>query len=222
MFNVKCIILHNTEHTNNNTAIAVAKIMKIYILGGFLGSGKTTFLMKIADHFLDKGLKVSLLVNEAGTIGVDGATLKSEGYTATELPNGCICCSMAGSMQESLMNIKNDYDPDILIIEPTGIAFSGKVKEAIEIINYQCEFIRIIGIFDGPRFRLFSEKKKDFYLKQLIDSDVLVMNKMDLTPDDVKEQATEWMNANIPNVKVIPVTATTGEGIDEVFRELKI
>lgn len=195
--------------------------MKIYVIGGFLGSGKTTLMMKIADHFIQKGMKVSLLVNEAGSVGVDGATLKSGGYTATELPNGCICCSMAGSMQESLVNIRNDYNPDVLLIEPTGIAFPGKVREAIELIRYKCEFIQIIGIFDGPRFRLFAEKKREFYAKQLQDSDILVMNKTDLTPDDVKKEALEWMADEVPGVKVVQAVATTGEGLDKMFAELK-
>lgn len=195
--------------------------MKIYILGGFLGSGKTTLLMKMANMFINKGKKVSILVNEAGDIGVDGATINSQGYNAVELPNGCICCSMVGTLHESLMKIKNEIAPDILIIEPTGIAFSGKVKEAIEIIGYGEEFIQIIGIFDGPRFRLFVEKKKDFYKKQLMDSDILVMNKMDLTPDDVKKEAIEWMNREILGVDVIPVVATTGENLDKVFSELR-
>ena len=195
--------------------------MKIYILGGFLGSGKTTLLMKMADMFIERGMKVSILVNEAGDIGVDGATINSQGYNAVELPNGCICCSMIGTMHESLMDIKKNIAPDVLIIEPTGIAFSGKVREAIEVIDYGEEFIQIIGIFDGPRFRLFVEKKKDFYKKQLIDSDILVMNKMDLTPDDVKKEAIEWMNREIPGVEVIPVVATTGENLDKVFSELR-
>ena len=195
--------------------------MKIYILGGFLGSGKTTLLMKMADMFIERGMKVSILVNEAGDIGVDGATINSQGYNAVELPNGCICCSMIGTMHESLMDIKKNIAPDVLIIEPTGIAFSGKVREAIEVIDYGEEFIQIIGIFDGPRFRLFVEKKKDFYKKQLMDSDILVMNKMDLTPDDVKKEAIEWMNREIPGVEVIPVVATTGENLDKVFSELR-
>ena len=195
--------------------------MKIYILGGFLGSGKTTLLMKMADMFINKGKKVSLLVNEAGDIGVDGATINSQGYNAVELPNGCICCSMVGTMHESLMKIKSEIAPDILIIEPTGIAFPGKVREAIELIDYGEEFIQIIGIFDGPRFKLFVEKKKDFYKKQLMDSDILVMNKMDLTPDDVKEEAIQWMNKEIPGIEVIPVVATTGENLDKVFSELR-
>ena len=195
--------------------------MKIYILGGFLGSGKTTLLMKMADMFINKGKKVSILVNEAGDIGVDGATINSQGYNAVELPNGCICCSMVGAMHESLMKIKSEIAPDILIIEPTGIAFPGKVREAIELIDYGEEFIQIIGIFDGPRFKLFVEKKKDFYKKQLMDSDILVMNKMDLTPDDVKEEAIQWMNKEIPGIEVIPVVATTGENLDKVFSELR-
>ncbi len=195
--------------------------MKIYILGGFLGSGKTTLLMKMADMFINKGKKVSILVNEAGDIGVDGATINSQGYNAVELPNGCICCSMVGTMHESLMKIKSEIAPDILIIEPTGIAFPGKVREAIELIDYGEEFIQIIGIFDGPRFKLFVEKKKDFYKKQLMDSDILVMNKMDLTPDDVKEEAIQWMNKEIPGIEVITVVATTGENLDKVFSELR-
>ena len=195
--------------------------MKIYILGGFLGSGKTTLLMKMADMFINKGKKVSILVNEAGDIGVDGATINSQGYNAVELPNGCICCSMVGTMHESLMKIKSEIAPDILIIEPTGIAFPGKVREAIELIDYGEEFIQIIGIFDGPRFKLFVEKKKDFYKKQLMDSDILVMNKMDLTPDDVTEEAIQWMNKEIPGIEVIPVVATTGENLDKVFSELR-
>lgn len=196
--------------------------MKIYILGGFLGSGKTTLLMKIADTFIEKGNKVSILVNEAGSIGVDGKTMKNDGYNSIELPSGCICCSLAGTMQDALINIKKDYDPDILLIEPTGLAFSGKVKEAIETINYPNEFIRIAGIFDGPRFKLFVKKKTEFYKKQLEDSDVLVLNKMDLTSEEDMKDAIEWMNREIPGRKVIPVVATTGQNLDLVFKELGI
>lgn len=196
--------------------------MKIYILGGFLGSGKTTLLMKMADKLIEKGNKVSILVNEAGSIGVDGTTMKNDGYNSVELPSGCICCSLAGTMQDALINIKKDYNPDVLIIEPTGLAFSGKVKEAIQLINYPAEIIRIVGIFDGPRFKLFTSKKQEFYQKQLEDSDLLVMNKMDLTPEPVKKEAVEWMNANIPGRKVFQVVGTTGEGLDAVFKELDI
>lgn len=196
--------------------------MKIYILGGFLGSGKTTLLMKMADKLIEKGNKVSILVNEAGSIGVDGTTMKNDGYNSVELPSGCICCSLAGTMQDALVNIKKDYNPDVLLIEPTGLAFSGKVKEAIELINYEAEIIRIVGIFDGPRFKLFTSKKKEFYKKQLEDSDILIMNKMDLTPENVKKEAVEWMAAEIPGRKVYQVVGTTGEGLEPVFKELGI
>ena len=196
--------------------------MKIYILGGFLGSGKTTLLMKMADKLIEKGNKVSILVNEAGSIGVDGTTMKNDGYNSVELPSGCICCSLAGTMQDALVNIKKDYNPDVLLIEPTGLAFSGKVKEAIELINYEAEIIRIVGIFDGPRFKLFTSKKKEFYTKQLEDSDILIMNKMDLTPENVKKEAVEWMAAEIPGRKVYQVVGTTGEGLEPVFKELGI
>lgn len=195
--------------------------MKIYILGGFLGSGKTTLLMKVADWFMDKGEKVSILVNEAGSIGVDGTTMKNDGYNSVELPSGCICCSMVAGLREALVGIKRDYDPDVLLIEPTGLAFSGKVRETIELINYPAEVIQIIGVFDGPRFRLFTARKREFYTKQLQDSDILVMNKMDLTSEEIKKEAIEWMAREVPGVPVIPVVGTTGENLDKVFEELK-
>ena len=84
--------------------------MYVYILGGFLGSGKTTLLMRLASMYTKRGQKTALLVNESGEIGVDGATLKAEGYDAIELPNGCICCSLSGTLQSALKNIVRDID----------------------------------------------------------------------------------------------------------------
>ena len=92
--------------------------MYVYIIGGFLGSGKTTLLMRLASMYTKRGQKTALLVNESGEIGVDGATLKAEGYDAIELPNGCICCSLSGTLQSALQNIENDIDPDVIIVEP--------------------------------------------------------------------------------------------------------
>ena len=79
-------------------------------------------MMKIASMYIIRGEKTALLVNESGEIGVDGATLKAQGYDAIELPNGCICCTLSGTLQSALKNIKKDIDPDIIIVEPTGLA----------------------------------------------------------------------------------------------------
>ena len=110
----------------------VPDVMKIHIIGGFLGSGKTTLIITMAERYIEKGLKVAILENEAGEIGVDGAVLKNRGLDAVELTNGCICCTLTGTLQSTMRNIERDIDPDILIIEPTGLALPHKVAEMVK------------------------------------------------------------------------------------------
>ena len=194
--------------------------MDIHILGGFLGTGKTTLLMKLVSMFSEKGKKVSIIVNEAGSVGVDGTTIKGQGYNAIELPQGCICCTLVGALQESLVKIVNDYHPDILIIEPTGLALPNAVKESVEAIRgkfIQYDKMDVVGMLDGPRYDIFITKKKDFYIKQLSGSDIIAINKKDLTSPEKMEEITAWLNSEFPGVKVIPMCATTGEGVKEVF-----
>ena len=194
--------------------------MDIHILGGFLGAGKTTLLMRLVSMFSDKGKKVAIIVNEAGSVGVDGTTIKGQGYNAVELPQGCICCTLVGALQESLVQVVKDYHPDVLIIEPTGLAFPEKVKESIEVIKgrfIEYDKMDVIGILDGPRFDIFITKKKEFYVKQLKDSDILAVNKKDLITEEKLKEIIEWAHSEFPGMRVVPMVATTGEGVDEVF-----
>ena len=194
--------------------------MDIHILGGFLGAGKTTLLMRLVSMFSDKGKKVAIIVNEAGSVGVDGTTIKGKGYNAVELPQGCICCTLVGALQESLVQVVNDYHPDVLIIEPTGLALPGSVRTSVEVIKgrfIEYDKLDIVGMLDGPRFDIFVEKKKDFYVKQLKDSDVLAVNKKDLISEDKLKEIIAWLNEQFPGIKTVPMVATTGEGVDEVF-----
>lgn len=194
--------------------------MDIHILGGFLGSGKTTLLMHLAKMFTDKGKKISIIVNEAGSIGVDGTTISGQGYNAVELPEGCVCCTLVGSLIDAVNGICRDYNPDVLIIEPTGMALPGKVKETLDVVNgrfFKYDRIDIVGMLDGPRFNLFVSKKAEFYLKQLIDSDIIAVNKIDITPEGEYDKIKAWCNENIPNAKVFPTCALTGENLDKVF-----
>ncbi|MCQ2052567.1 MAG: GTPase [archaeon] len=197
--------------------------MNIYVLGGFLGSGKTTLLMKIASMFSERGKKVSIIVNEMGTIGVDGTTIKRQGYNAVELPEGCICCTLTGTLQKSVIQVVNDYYPDILIIEPTGLALPDKVKSIIEAIkgtSVEYDQLKIVGILDCLRFDIFITKKKDFYLKQLMHSDVLVVNKKDLVSEKKLQSIVGQVSEMFPNIKIISMSATSGDGVLEILEVL--
>ena len=194
--------------------------MDIHILGGFLGAGKTTLLMQLVSMYSEIGKNVAIIVNEAGSVGVDGTTIKGKGYNAVELPQGCICCTLVGALQESLVQIVNDYHPDVLIIEPTGLALPSAVKESVEIIKgkfIDYDRMDVVGMLDGPRYDIFIAKKRDFYVKQLSGADIIAINKKDLTSPEKMKEITEWLHSEFPGVKVIPMCATNGEGVKEVF-----
>ena len=194
--------------------------MDIHILGGFLGAGKTTLLMQLVSMYSEIGKNVAIIVNEAGSVGVDGTTIKGKGYNAIELPQGCICCTLVGALQESLVQIVKDYHPDVLIIEPTGLAFPTAVKESVEIIKgrfIDYDKMDVVGMLDGPRYDIFMAKKREFYVKQLSGCDVIAINKKDLTPPEKMEEIADWLRSEFPGVKVIPMCARSGEGVKEVF-----
>jgi len=93
----------------------------VYIVSGFLGAGKTTLIQKnLRDTFKED--KVVLIENDFGEISVDSALLKSDGVEVKEINSGCICCSLQGDFVESIMEIKDKFKPDKIIIEPSGIA----------------------------------------------------------------------------------------------------
>lgn len=195
--------------------------MKVYVIGGFLGSGKTSLMMKLATHFIDKGERVALLVNESGEVGVDGATLKAQGYDAIELPSGCICCTLAGDLIHSLTNIKNDIDPDVLMIEPTGLALPHKVKDMIRSACVDEEFTKIIGIADIQRFDDLIKKKEDFFTRQMHAAEFVMINKADLAKPGQIESATQWLNNAFPGKPVLPVSVKEGTNLDKVYEMME-
>ncbi len=195
--------------------------MFVYILGGFLGSGKTTLLMKLASMYTKRGLKTALLVNESGEIGVDGATLKAEGYDAIELPDGCICCSLSGTLQEALKNIEEDIDPDIIIIEPTGLALPHKVKELVASSGIETEGTYVIGISDVERFKILVEKKEEFIKRQMSGADFVLINKKDLAKPGQVEEIIGWFSREFPDKKVMVISAKTGENMESVYEMME-
>ena len=195
--------------------------MYVYILGGFLGSGKTTLLMKIASMYTKRGLKTALLVNESGEIGVDGATLKAEGYDAIELPDGCICCSLSGTLQSALKNIKRDIDPEIIIVEPTGLALPHKVKELVHYAMIDEEATYIIGVADVQRFEDLIKKKEQFFKMQMSGADFVLINKCDLATPEKIEQIKAWVHESFPEKPIQEISAKTGENMDKLYEMMK-
>lgn len=192
--------------------------MIIHIVGGFLGSGKTTLLMKIAKRYTDISKKVTILVNEIGEIGVDGATINGAGLNSVQLEEGCICCSLSGSLQSTMKEIEQTFNPDVLIIEPTGLALPHKVVEIIKGTVTE-DAVNIIGICDAKRFKVLKEKKEDFLRMQLSKSDYLLINKIDAADFEDVFEVSSWLRTICPGTPIFMVSGKTGEGLDEAFSE---
>lgn len=155
--------------------------MKVIIIGGFLGSGKTTTLLGLGRHMVEKGHRVAIIVNEIGEVGVDGETLAGSGLVAKELTSGCICCTLRISMEYTLQTLAEEYDPDVLIIEPTGIALPLQIKEHVALMELpDLSFAPVVTIVDASRFDVELSQVPRFIMTQIEEAEILCVNKIDL------------------------------------------
>ncbi|MDG6243530.1 MAG: GTP-binding protein [Methanolobus sp.] len=183
--------------------------MKILVVGGFLGSGKTSTIIRLGKEFSDAGQKVAVIVNEIGEVGIDGDVISKYGLDMTELTSGCICCSLKVNMKTTLTILKKDYNPDIILIEPTGIAFPHIIKNEIGLMDLKDTTIQpLVTLIDGSRFKQLMKEAKNFAMRQIIDAEILGINKIDLI-DEIRipiiQASVQQLN---PTAKVILLSAS--------------
>lgn len=187
--------------------------MIICQLAGFLGSGKTTLLVRLGSALSLAGKRVAIIVNEVGEVGVDGAVIDSYGLKSIELTEGCICCSLSGSLQNTLRTISREYEPDIIIIEPTGIALPSIVAKMVRTSMVGEERMITICLIDAFRaLKLFKEANL-FVSRQIAGADIVAVNKMDLVDDGIKDRITGIIEEMSPGSDIVYITAKTGDGV---------
>ncbi|MDA0524725.1 CobW family GTP-binding protein [Methanococcoides alaskense] len=188
------------------------------IIGGFLGSGKTTTLLKLGKHLSDTGHKIAIIVNEIGEIGLDGDTLSSTGIVTEELTSGCICCTLKISMEYTLSNLSDEFHPDVIIIEPTGIAFPRQIKDDIALMKIDdLSFAPIVNIVDGTRFNTEIKQTPKFIQTQIEDADILCINKVDIAEKEKVAEVRKFLEGLNPEAEVIEFSAKEA---DEKFQRL--
>lgn len=155
--------------------------MRVIVIGGFLGSGKTSTIIRLGTELSAQGKKVAIIVNEIGEIGIDGDVISKYGLDTTELTSGCICCSLKVNMKITISLLMKDFQPDILLIEPTGIAFPQVIKNEINLMDLRGTVVApLVTLIDGSRFKQLMKEVKHFSMRQIIDAEVLGINKIDL------------------------------------------
>lgn len=156
------------------------KKTKIDIIAGFLGAGKTTFIKKLMQDIV-RDEKVVILENEFGKINIDKETLGRDGITVKSIQARCICCTGSGDLSNGILEIIQEYEPDLIMIEPTGIAKLSEVKKILQMkdIAELCEIDRIVTIVDAKNYYIRTLISKEFFEDQIRSSEVIFLSKTD-------------------------------------------
>ena len=163
--------------------------MKFLIVGGFLGSGKTSFIIHLAKHLVNvRGVKnVAILENEIGQVGIDDKLLSSAGYEVKGIFSGCVCCTMAGELLVNVRMLQRDLDPDWIIMEATGVAMPSTIKESLK--NKLDIDAQIVCITDVKRWPKLIRAMAPVVTMQLMGADAVLVNKVDLVDEGAVETA---------------------------------
>ncbi len=196
--------------------------MKIVQIAGFLGSGKTTLLLRLSRALADgQGLKVALVVNEIGEIPVDGKVMEESGMKVKDIGGGCICCEVASTFARTLTQLYRDFAPDVVLVEPTGVAIPRQVSTAASMgsRSAKVEIGPVVVLFDATRADelLDMELMGRLVTSQLADADIVAVSKIDIVSSEEVERAAAAAREVIPGAVFVPVSSVSGEGFDTLI-----
>ena len=164
---------------------------RIDIFSGFLGAGKTTLIRKlIAEAY--QGEKLVLIENEFGEIAIDGGFLKDAGVEITEMNSGCICCTLVGDFTKALKKVMEDYAPDRIIIEPSGVGKLSDVAKAVSGVE-GAEIGAKVTVVDAGKCRMYMRNFGEFFNDQVENADLIVMSRTDTASAEKILAATELL-----------------------------
>ena len=182
---------------------------KIDIFSGFLGAGKTTLIKKlIAEAY--QGEQIVLIENEFGEIGIDGGFLQDAGVQITEMNSGCICCSLVGDFTKALAKVIDDYHPDRIIIEPSGV---GKLSDVIRAASSADPTKAVLNCFttvaDAGKCKMYMKNFGEFFNDQIEHASAIVLSHTDTARKEKVEEAVALLRAH--NEKATIVTTPWSE-----------
>ena len=169
--------------------------MKILLVSGFLGAGKTTFIKEMARNI---NLEFVVLENEYADIGVDGDFLDEKNLNVWEMSEGCICCSMKGDFKSSIKRIYSEINPEYLVIEPTGVGMLSSIIENIrEINNNDIEILSPLTLIDITSFNEYLETFNNFFIDNLKNTGKVILTKLEnYNPFDIENIKNEISKIN--------------------------
>ena len=194
---------------------------KIDIFSGFLGAGKTTLIKKLLKEAL-AGEKVVLIENEFGEIGVDGGFMKEAGIQVTEMNSGCICCSLVGDFGKALRQVIEQYHPDRILIEPSGVGKLSDVIRAVEGVEKDIEEARMgsfVTVADAMKCRMYVKNFGEFFLNQIEYAGTILLSRTQKMTQEKLEAAVALLREHNEKARIIttPWDELTGGQILEAM-----
>ena len=187
---------------------------KIDIISGFLGEGKTTLIKKLLSEAL-KGQQVVLIENEFGEIGIDGGFLKDAGVNITEMNSGCICCSLVGDFGTALKDVITKFNPDRIIIEPSGVGKLSDVIKAVQGVaeDAPIELNSLVTVADANKCKMYMKNFGEFYNNQVESAHTIVLSRTQNMKQDKLEACVAMIREHNKDAAVIttPWDELTGE-----------
>lgn len=166
-------------------------MIKIDIISGFLGAGKTTLIKKLFQNGFN-GEKVVLIENEFGDISIDSGFLKDSGVKIKEINAGCICCSLVGDFETAIKDLVNQFHPDRIIIEPSGVGKLSDIINAVEKVKLDDLNLNILAtVVDGKKAKMYLKNFGEFFLNQIEAANTVIISK---TENLSEEQIDELIN----------------------------
>ena len=177
-------------------------MVKVNIISGFLGAGKTTLIQKLLKEALS-GDKTVLIENEFGEIGIDAGFLQESGVEIREMNSGCICCSLVGDFKTSLQEVLQTYAPERIIIEPSGV---GKLSEVVQAVEAASDHIHISGkvtVVDVNKCKMYLKNFGEFFLNQVTEADTILLSRTGTASAEKVQKAVELLREHNDHAVIV-------------------
>ncbi|MBE6798710.1 MAG: cobalamin biosynthesis protein CobW [Ruminococcaceae bacterium] len=185
---------------------------KIDIFSGFLGAGKTTLIKKLINEAY-KGEKIVLIENEFGEIGIDGSFLKDAGIEITEMNSGCICCSLVGDFSTALSQVIDEFDPDRILIEPSGVGKLSDVIRAVQSIG--SDKITLNGfttVVDANKCKMYMKNFGEFFNDQIEHASSIILSHTENISEDRLKTCLELLKEHNSDATIVTTPWTEIDG----------
>ncbi|NLU23577.1 MAG: GTP-binding protein [Clostridiales bacterium] len=178
---------------------------KIDIVSGFLGAGKTTLIKKMLQEAY-KGEKLVLIENEFGEISIDGGFLKDAGVQISEMSSGCICCSLVGDFGKALKEVQEKFNPDRILIEPSGVGKLSDVIRAVENVAAENDTMKLnsfITVADGTKCKVYMKNFGEFFNNQVESAGTIILSRTQKMTEEKLSAAVALLREHNPEAVII-------------------